>query len=678
MKPLKHYLVLCLMLILTLAVVSCNQENVQPTGDNVGAFGSYEALKEYITEMADKADNQYYFGGMWLENDVATAEDSVDYTQAPATEERDYSKTNNQVEGVEESDRILTDGYKIYIISGQTFFIVDADTLAIDYQMAIEDGYMNGLYLYQDRIVLVSNVWHYYETTCTGYYWEDRFYPEDDYVGDWSSDDETVTSDDETTTNETTTVTKETTLYTYTCYRYSYGTQIQILDVEDTTDVTIERELYFDSSYLIDSRMIDDQLFLVMNNHMYDYGFNDDFFVPLYKDSVVSDELMMIPANNIYFMPNDGESFGFLTLATLSVTDDEAATVKAYLGSTYQIYMSQNNLYTVVHKWNYIEATRRYEHFTFILRFEIEADELVYKAIASVEGSPLNQFSMDEHDGVFRIATTGYSFSDDDEWQIDNYMFLLDATSDDEMTQISFLSGLGKPGERIYAARFAGDIAYVVTFEQIDPLYKLDLSDPENPFVAGELEEEGVSDYLHIISDDLMLGVGRQAETDGEWTRFIGVKVALYDTTGNDPVNLDTYLVEGSYSYTNVMWDHKALLTFTPSGENFTYIGIPIYEYYDSWHHSSQNVYLFKVGHEGTLALLTKLTHMEINDQGYYQYFDSIERTVMIDNYVYTVSYSSIHMFDMNDGFSEVGETELNPSYYEVYGYPESTDAVEE
>ncbi|MDC7243599.1 MAG: beta-propeller domain-containing protein, partial [Sphaerochaetaceae bacterium] len=195
--------------------------------------------------------------------------------------------------------------------------------------------------------------------------------------------------------------------------------------------------------------------------------------------------------------------------------------------------------------------------------------------------------------------------------------------------------------------------------------------------VVGELEEEGVSDYLHVITDDLLLGVGRQAETTAEWTSFTGVKVALYDTSGDDPVNLETYLVEGEYSYTNVIYDHKAFLSFTPTDADFTYVGIPVYEYYEDYYGFSQSLYLFKVYHSGDLELVTKLTHMETEDSGGYQYFDSIERAVIIENYVYTVSYSSIQMFDMNSEFSLLAETELNPSYYSYWGYPETDEVVD-
>lgn len=675
MKGLKRFLIAVVASLFAFSIASCNDVQVEATGDNVGSFTSYDELKAYLEENLENESRYYSSGWFGAEEDVVMNESmdgAVATTMAPTAtdDDREYSETNNQVDGVEEADKILTDGYKIYIVSGSKFFIVDADTLNIDYSREMENGYMGEMYLYEGRVVLLNYVYNYYEDVCTYY----------DYY--WDYETETGSSDDEETTEyvegdeDISTVEPLTEIYTYECYRYTYGTEIIVLDVQDTENVEVVREVYLDSSYLVESRMINENIYLVLNNYMYNYGWEEDNFIPEYRDSAVSDELRQLPASSIYFMPDDGESYSYLILVSFDVTANEEANIKAYLGSSYQMYMSQNNLYSVVYKWNYNEELERYEHFTFVLRFEIEEGELSFKALGEIEGSPLNQFSMDEYDGVFRIATTGWSWDDNSEWQIDNFIFCLDATTDEEMTQISVLGGLGKPGERIYSARFSGETAYVVTFETIDPLYKIDLSDPANPEIVGQLEEEGVSDYLHEINDTLMIGIGRQAETNDEWTRFTGVKVALYDISGDDPVNLDTFLVEGEYSFTNVAYDHKAFLEFTPTGADFTYIGIPVYEYYEDYWGYSQSLYLFKVYHTGTIELEARLTHMVEEEEGYYRYFDSIERAVIIENHIYTVSYSGIRMFDMDNDFSLTNEAELNPSYYSYWGYPITTDGV--
>ena len=678
MKGLKRVLTLLLLGMISISIVACKSTPLEetPTGDNVGSFGTYDNLKEYLSEFYNETDGYFRSTNTWIE--AGAAEDALDAspTQNDTSEERDYSKTNNQVEGVMESDRILTDGYKIYIVSGNQFFIVDADSLNIDYTFTfIEEntdiynyGYLEDMYLYDNKIILTSYVYSYYEVQIEGC--EVTTYPieDPDIASGAFGDDESYTSD----------------YYYNDCvrYEYTYGTRVIVLDVENSLDVSIDRELYFDSSYLVDTRMIDEQMYLILDNYMIRYGFDENYFVPRYSDSEISNELISLSADRIFFMPSNTESFGYLVLASFDVTADEEVNVKAYLGNTWQIYMSLNNLYTIINKWTYDEEEGRYQYYTYVVRFEIEDNELVYKAKGEIEGSALNQFSMDEYDGVFRIATTGYSFTETARdfwsWEIDNYLFCLDATTEGEMTRLSMLSGLGKPGERIYSVRFSGDYGYVVTFEQIDPLYKLDLSDPENPEILGELEEEGVSDYLHVITENLMIGIGRDAETIDGFTRFTGVKIGLYDTSQDTPLNIGNYKVDGEYSYTNVAWDHKAFVSFAPVGEEFTYVAIPVVEYIVNYTGYSQSLYVLKVNHSGSLEFLTKLTHLEKDQDNHYQYYDSIERAVMIENYIYTVSYSHIKMFDIDDDFNEVGSQTLNPDYYTIWGYPLMTDETVE
>jgi inhibitor of cysteine peptidase len=672
MIALKKILGVFIVAFLSVILLACNTVQADvPTGDNVGSFGTYANLKDYLSKQATDNQNYMYSRG----DSVFTTAASLEAGSADASldsqsqAERTFSQTNNQVEGVLESDRIITDGYNIFILSGSKLLVVDADTMDIVFTYEMENGYLSSMYLYNNKLVIIGNTYSY------SYYVGDV--PVDDtVVTSGSSDSETTTTssvspDDETTTTitrESTDTTKETTTNQWT-YKYTYGTKIVVFDVSDITDVTTDRTLFFDSSNLSDSRMIDGYLYLFLNNYMLSWGYDESEFVPRYQDSVVSDEIQNIPANRIFFMPDNGQRLSYLQLVSFDVTDNKPANVKVYLGSAYQLYMSANNLYTIVNNWTYNEVEDNYTYHTYVVRFELENHELTYKAIGKISGSPLNQFSMDEYDGVFRIATTSYNYTSTS-WSLSNQLYLLDATSDNTMTQISVLNDLGKPGERIYAVRYTEDIAYVVTFVNTDPMYKLDLSDPQNPEVIGELYEEGVSDYLHVITDNLMIGIGRQAVTDNDRTYFTGVKVSLYDTSQDTPVNLESYLVEGEYSYSNVTYDHKAFVYFAPTDADFTYVAIPVYEYYQDYYGYSQNEYIFKVYDSGDLELVTKLSHFVENSENNYNYFDTIERAVFIDNNIYTISFSKIQKYDINDNFNVIGTAELNPDYYNYYGYP--------
>ena len=627
------------LLLLGFNACQANMETV-PDGENVGSFSSYSQLEDYIKSLASKDGDRYYFNSV-LEFE-GTPESAVDSTTDDQitydSGERSHSQTNNQVEGIFEADTIITDGYYIYIVSGNRFLIVSADSLDIVYEYEVEEIYFSGLYVYEDKVVVLGNYWLY-------------------------TYDETVREDSDQFTSEGSETTEG---YSY-AYSYSYGTKVFVFDVSDMENIVVSRELNFDSAYLTESRMIDDEVYLILNNYSLGYYFDEARIIPEYYDSAVMTEMEKFQPSQIYFMPNDNQEMSYLIFSVFSVEDNEAAKTKAYLGSSYQIYMSQDNIYTTVYRYLFDEELDRYDAKTFIMRFSIEDGVVEYQAMAKIDGSPLNQFSMDEYNGVFRIAVTDYDFSQETA-VFNNSVYLLSAESKDEMEILSSLSGLGKPGERIYAVRYMEDEAYVVTFVNTDPLYKLDLSDPLNPAVLGELEEEGVSDYLHPIFTDLAIGIGRQAEeNEYGWTNFIGVKVATYDLSGNNPENIETYLVEGEYSYSRASYDHKAFIYYEVPDEDYLLFAIPISVYYEDYYRYAQKLLVFKVWENGDLELAAELEHMGNNTS----YFDQIERAVMIENYIYTLSYSQIQVFNMDDEFNFVDKVIINETYYFDYAINE-------
>lgn len=592
-----------------------------PDINSVKNFSSYNELKEYLKGFYEEQDGYYRIrGGFRFINSFFMLEDAVsasltDTKSQTGTPDQGFSQTNTQVDGVDESDTVMTDGEFIYLVVNGRFLIIDAITLEIKYTYQSENLSLYTMYFKDNRVVLLGNQYTPQPVT-------DETDDKRDY---------------------------------YYAYWYSYGVKVVILDIENKENVSVAKELYFDQSYLSESRMIDGQLYLIMNNYYVNYGYLEDSFVPVYHDSAASDEAITLPAENIYYMPNDNYSICYLLIASVNINDDSEAQVDAYIGSTYQIYMSLNNLYSVVYRSTIDKETGYYDYVTYVLRFEIEEGKLVYKAMGAIEGSPLNQFSMDEYQGKFRIATTDW-ISTENTSTVKNQLFILDATSIDEMTFVSVLGGLGKPGERIYAVRYSGDTAYVVTFINTDPLYKIDLSNPLKPEIVGELYENGVSDYLHEINDKLMLGVGRQADDQG---RFQGVKISLYSTEGDNPVNIETYFIEGTYSYTPVTYDHKMFIYYHPAEANYWYVAIPVFEYglvsqYN--YRYSQNLYVFKVTFEGDLSLEAKLPvytePLSYQDSNYY--YDYLLRGLFINNYVYSISYRTIKKYDMTSGYEQV------------------------
>jgi hypothetical protein len=230
------------------------------------------------------------------------------------------------------------------------------------------------------------------------------------------------------------------------------------------------------------------------------------------------------------------------------------------------IYASQDNLYVATSPWmawrvplaeDEIDKNETFS--TMIHMFDISDPETArYVASGDVEGSLLSQWSMDEHEGTLRVVVT-----DENPWwgssDVPDTAVVTMQRRDDELVEVGSVDGLGR-NERVYAVRFIEDKGYVVTFRQVDPLYVVDLSDPENPEVTGELKINGYSAYLHPIGKDLLLGVGQNATDEG---RTLGTQVSVFDVSDpTDPRRLSRMTFNEAYS--DAEWDHHAFLWWAP------------------------------------------------------------------------------------------------------------------
>lgn len=195
-------------------------------------------------------------------------------------------------------------------------------------------------------------------------------------------------------------------------------------------------------------------------------------------------------------------------------------------------------------RWEeYVAERKRELETTHIVKIALESFEIV--AQAEVPGRPINQFSLDEEGGYLRLATTVEPWMLGGRGESANDVYVLDQ----ELKVVGSLRDLGL-GEGIYAVRFLGDKGYVVTFRETDPLHVIDLSDPHDPRVVGELKMPGYSSYLHPITENLLLGIGRE-----NWK----VKVSLFDVSSpSRPGELDRILLEEYWS--EILETHHAFL----------------------------------------------------------------------------------------------------------------------
>ncbi|MFH0713415.1 MAG: beta-propeller domain-containing protein [Candidatus Micrarchaeota archaeon] len=285
---------------------------------------------------------------------------------------------------------------------------------------------------------------------------------------------------------------------------------------------------------------------------------------------------------------------------------------------------------------------------TVIHKFSL-TNEIQYLGKGEVHGHVLNQFSMDEYNGNFRIATTIGQVTREGSNSTNN-VYVLNST----LGVIGRLEGLA-PGEKIYSSRFMGERAYLVTFRKVDPLFVISLKEPTNPQVLGKLKIPGYSDYLHPYDETHLIGIGKDAvpSEEGDFAWYQGVKLTLFDVTNvSTPVELATYKIGDRGTESLALNDHKAFLFDKTRGLLVVPItlaeidkkkypqGVEPNQYGD---YTFQGAYVFNVSLTSGFKLRDRISHAnqkELDNSGefYYGGFTNVKRSAYIGNVLYTVS----------------------------------------
>ncbi|MBT8215610.1 MAG: benzoate transporter [Acidimicrobiia bacterium] len=532
----------------------------------------FDACEDYLTHVKTEAKRIVtpwgLEGGGWYGPDIWMMEDRVMLSAegdgggdggAPSNGGQagvDYSTTNVQEAGVDEPDIIKTNGNYIYAISNGTLFVVDVTgEPTITDRLRLENGW-GEILLAGDRIVVLS----------TQYGGGVHPLPVEPGIAAPGGD-------------------------------YYYSSPVSVLteiDVSDPADIRLIRTLYLDGSY-ISARMNGDVARIVItarptgfqwqypegggllaeiraknaNRAIIDASTLENW-IPYYvleeADGSTSDGLL-IDCHDAYH-PQEFAGLGMLTIVTVDLSDGLAPDAVGVLAEGDTVYASTDSLYVASRQWvdwNELSEAELEERasgeYTEIHKFDISDPATTeYRATGSVDGYLLNQFSLSEHDGYLRVATT-----DQAPWwgwndrPSESFVHVL-AEREGRLDIVGSVGGLGK-GEQIYSVRFMGDMGYVVTFRQTDPLYTIDLSDPANPTMVGELKILGYSAYLHPLGDGLLLGVGQDATEEG-WTK--GTQVSVFDVS--DPANperIHQYTMTDGYS--EAEYDHRAFLYWAPT-----------------------------------------------------------------------------------------------------------------
>lgn len=612
--------------------------------ENKGGYGYYGVLKTGVAPM------------------VADSSSPAAMPLGSASEQVDYSTTNIQVEGVDEADTVKTDGRYIYSLQNNQVRIIEAypaNTLALLATLRFESGFSPlELFVEGDRLIVIGQGW--------------RDLEEQSPVA--KDGDSSGTGDMKM------------------AYWYPRGesqTLTRIYNVANKTKPELEREIAFDGSYL-SSRRIGKTVYLIGRKYPLFYPYIMPFMaeplleqataslpvkagksdqpalprnqiVPRIRDSRANKgKEAFLPMKKIFYFPGFDQA-NYIMVGSFQLDKPaQAIDFKSYLGAGDMVYASTGNLY--ISAADYSGASQQVV--THIYKFALEEGGTRFTDTGEVPGTPLNQFSLDENQGYFRIATTvNYWTEDGSNWQNKSWSNLY--TLDAAMQVKGKLEHLAE-GERMYSARFMGNRAYLVTFEQVDPLFVIDLSSPSEPKLLGELKIPGFSNYLHPYDENHLIGLGQDtvASTSGGLPLVKGVKLSLFDVT--DPVNpeeLHHLVLGGKGSYSPASHDHKAFWF----DKKRKLLGFPIEETDASREYSAdewpqrifQGAQVFDVSLEKGFTKKGAVTHLDdpSNNDDWYHY---VQRLLTIGNELYTFSDTRLRVNSLKD-FSLTGQLDFSP-----------------
>jgi inhibitor of cysteine peptidase len=643
-------IILLVFSVLWLTKESSKQENqidkfIRPNAENAKAIKTLPTVgsKENLLGLLKKVSNQNRENAYSDEGDSFVAQDSMQ--ESNKTAERlntDHSDTNIQVDGVKEGDIVKTDGQYIYYLSVSKLVVVDAKTPSklkiakeIEYttnQEAQSSFYPNELFIQDNKLVVIGteNKYNTSYKAMEGQAESNMIYPMN---------------------NNTT-------------------TSAIVYDVADKEKMSVVRRVDIDGSYL-SARMIGNHIYMISNKHLYTIYNNqtitDDYVLkPGYVDTAVSEEKKLIDYSQICYFPDNISESSYMITAGFDITNNSAANVETYLGVGSTIYSSKDNLYVAKTKYtndNVLDQARAmigissYEAKTELYKFKLENGKIEYKINGTVPGSVINQFSMDEYNGNFRVATTQYLNWDTN--NTTNNLYILD----ENLSTIGKLENLAK-GERIYSVRFMQGKAYIVTFKQVDPLFVIDVSNPTSPKVLGELKIPGYSQYLHPYDETHLIGFGRDTQTvnDVYGQRVVnkGIKMALFDVADvNNPKELYSVKIGDIGTYSEVLDNHKALLFSKEKNIIAFPISVSEGENYGT-KLTFQGAIIFGLSLDSGFTERGRIGHLNIT-KGYgdYDYTKQVERIIYIGDTLFTLSKGMIKATDLNT-MKELGKVEIS------------------
>ena len=569
-------------------------------GTQIVSAKDYEEVYDYVKAQEDSQSVQarggaatYSAEGASMDSSSEKAVASSDTVAMQAVDSgvtaSDYSDTNVREDGVGEGDIVKTDGKNLYTMYNNRIEIVNIEKQNMEQAATIrleKNQDIREIYIKDDQLIAIYT---------------------ESYYGDETDS-----------------------------YSYRVVTTAEIYDVSNPDKPTSKGKVTQSGNYNT-MRVSGDYVYLLSDFDASIVNGRDAIgeYVPSVQGKLVEDSNICMPQ---YVR---GDTYTVVSSFSLK-NPEEKVDSKAIFGCSGLVYVSKNNIYVCESYYNSDDSD-----VTQTCIRKISYKDGILKAVGQtkIDGTLNDSFSLDEYEGNLRLVTTVSSngdsgimplvlFGDSADSEIakqedTNYLYILD----EKLNELSKIEDIAKD-EQVYSARFIGKTGYVVTYKQTDPLFSIDLSDPKNPQIIGELKIPGFSEYLHPYGDGLLLGIGMDVDDTGTTTN--GVKLSMFDISNpEDVAEVQKYVMEDCYS-TNVTYEYKAamidveknLIGFVAYGENTKY-------------------YIFSYDESGFQCLFEREMTGYGNVRGLYA-----------REYFYLVSGNTVEKYELN-GFKKVDDIVL-------------------
>ncbi|MEW5852672.1 MAG: beta-propeller domain-containing protein [Myxococcota bacterium] len=564
-----------------------------------------------------------------------------------------YTQTNTQVRGVDEADFVKNDGTRIFVLSGGKLIINrswPAQELQTTAVLDVE-GWPQEMFLdEQDRVVIFSTVW-------------------------------SERADDP---HKPQCLSLECGMY------YANTTKVTVVDVSELTAPRVLNEVYVPGLYH-QARRVGPAVRMVLRDHFrwpesIQWGLEGPaFLLPenirsrLYDDLMARNERIIRDQTLSHWLPaarrvtptgetvelghecteftrsNATVNWGILTVATLNLDAPESGLHRSsVVAQPDEVYANTESLYVTNRHWWFFPEPGQRQH-TYVHKFDItDPTRATYVASGGLDGFVVDQFSLDESNGFLRAAVTSFFADSDNRFTTTNRVTVL--KQDGTRLVVAGQTDEVAPGERIFSARFLGNRGFLVTFRQVDPLFTVDLSDPAQPRIVGELKVPGVSTYIHPIDENHLLTIGM--DISAETNRRNGMKLTIFDVTDfAQPRESFTHLLGDLSSWTEAAFEHKAFNYFPERKQ----LAIPLadWDFGSGWSTFDSKLVVLGVDVEtgftekGSVRV-SDLFERTGNSRWSFFWTPTVRRSVMADDMVYAISDAGIRVAHVDNLASPV------------------------